>query len=64
MGIDRPANAKIEISRSLATRPSEYQSRAKLELLRNSRKTERGTKQFLIWMVVRAAPFALMLYSR
>jgi len=30
-------------------------------LLRNSRKTERGAKQFLIRMVVRAAPFALLI---
>jgi hypothetical protein len=29
-------------------------------LLRNSRKTERGAKQFLIRMAVRAAPFALL----
>jgi len=29
-------------------------------LLRNSRKTERGAKQFLTRTVVRAAPFALL----
>jgi hypothetical protein len=29
-------------------------------LLRNSRKTERGAKQFLARFVVRAAPFALL----
>ena len=30
-------------------------------LLRNSRKTERGAKQFLACFVVRAAPFALLM---
>jgi hypothetical protein len=29
------------------------------ELLRNSRKTERGAGQFLVHLAVRAAPFAL-----
>ena len=33
-------------------------------LLRNSRKTERGAKQFLACFVVRAAPFALLRNSR
>jgi hypothetical protein len=33
-------------------------------LLRNSRKTERGAGQFLIRLVVRAAPFALLRNSR
>jgi hypothetical protein len=33
-------------------------------LLRNSRKTERGAKQFLRGTTVRAAPFALLRNSR
>jgi hypothetical protein len=34
------------------------------QLLRKSRKTERGAKQFPIRMAVRAAPFALLRNSR
>jgi hypothetical protein len=33
---------------------------APFALLRNTRKTERGAKQFLIPLEVRAAPFALL----
>jgi hypothetical protein len=37
---------------------------ALVALLRNSRKTERGTSQFLVRLAVRAAPFALLRNSR